>query len=711
MEDTKAPSAASLARNLLAKAAAPDIITEGSSFETAALGEAVGQRLEGLVPRHLPDELSGDEVLGVQKKLFTEAELTQRDEFILEAIILPDLRPALFVSDDTYRIDHPAWPDYVQGSPAHAHFRQALPSVGRIELIGHPGVPYGGTGFVVGDGLVMTNRHVAQIFASGVGVGGVRFIDGLGSAVDFQREWAEAAQREIAGTPIEVSGIAMIHPYFDLALLRVDGLGARAPLRFKPADPSSSWPLRIAVIGYPAFDPRNNVAVQEQVFGGRYNVKRLQPGLLTGRRHVRSFGHDVHAATHDSSTLGGNSGSVLIDATSGHAVGLHFAGIYKDSNFAVAAADLARDARMHDFGLAFEGNPAPERGPWDDAWANVREQVPVARVSPGGTAGTGGLKVSIPVRIEISVDEAEVRAQLSDASAAPMAEKMVEPRHDPVEVPRSGYADDFLGITVPPPVPRNPNDCARLEDDSITLDYHHFSIVMNRRRRLALFTAANVDASPAAKEPEAGRRYTRAGLGGLADGDREKWFPDPRIRGIEQLPDRFFNKDRGAFDKGHLVRREDVAWGKSFAEVQAANGDTFFVTNCSPQTAAFNRSNRRDNWGALEDLVLKQAKAERYCLFSGPVLSDDDPFFVGVDDEGAVRVRIPQAYWKVVVARRQDALEAFGFILEQDLSATDLEFHVPEQWQAHMIALADLEARLGSLDFDPVLHAADRSGR
>jgi DNA/RNA endonuclease G (NUC1) len=231
---------------------------------------------------------------------------------------------------------------------------------------------------------------------------------------------------------------------------------------------------------------------------------------------------------------------------------------------------------------------------------------------------------------------------------------------------------------------------------------------MNRDRRIALFTASNVDGSKAAKEPEPGHRYTRAGLTGLGDGDVEKWYTDPRIRGTEQLPDRFFNKDRKAFDKGHLVRREDVAWGKTFAEVQAANGDTYFVTNCSPQVAGFNRSNRRDNWGALEDLVLKQAASERYCLFAGPVLKDDDPDFQGVDDLRAIKVRIPRRYWKVVVANSSDGLKVFAFVLDQDLSNVAMEFAVPASWVPHLIRLSDLEKELGSLDFAEKLHAADQ---
>ena len=93
-----------------------------------------------------------------------------------------------------------------------------------------------------------------------------------------------------------------------------------------------------------------------------------------------------------------------------------------------------------------------------------------------------------------------------------------------------------------------------------------------------------------------------------------------RISQEHQLPDIFFAKDRGSFDKGQLVRREDVCWGATFEDVRRANGDTYHTTNCSPQVLGYNRSARGiDNWGDLENLVLSQAKAERYCLFAGPV--------------------------------------------------------------------------------------------
>ena len=44
---------------------------------------------------------------------------------------------------------------------------------------------------------------------------------------------------------------------------------------------------------------------------------------------------------HDATTLGGNSGSVVVDLASGKAIGLHFGGIEGERNEAVQAPVLA----------------------------------------------------------------------------------------------------------------------------------------------------------------------------------------------------------------------------------------------------------------------------------------------------------------------------------------------------------------------------------
>ena len=232
---------------------------------------------------------------------------------------------------------------------------------------------------------------------------------------------------------------------------------------------------------------------------------------------------------------------------------------------------------------------------------------------------------------------------------------------------------------------------APLEDGSFELKYHKFSIVMHKHRRLALFTAANIDWRRHRREID-GHKPTRKELTGLPPNTAEEWTNDPRIADAHQLPDVFFTEDRASFDKGHLVRRDDVVWGTSFAEMQKANGDTYHVTNCSPQTAAFNRSRAGvDNWGDLENLVQKQTKQWRAVTFAGPVFTDDDPVFVGEDLAGTVRVQIPRRYWKIVVVRGDAGGQAYGFVLEQNLEHVDLEMAVPERWRRFTKTIAEIE--------------------
>jgi DNA/RNA endonuclease G (NUC1) len=287
-------------------------------------------------------------------------------------------------------------------------------------------------------------------------------------------------------------------------------------------------------------------------------------------------------------------------------------------------------------------------------------------------------------------------------------EKAVEPVHDDDLESREGFDQAFLGLNVPLPQPTDLKTVALVKGGDPVLRYQHFSLVMNKVRRLALYTASNIDDTKAARRPEPGKDYTRKGLTGLGKNDQEKWFMDSRISASFQLPDRFFTKDNGAFDKGHIVRREDVAWGRTYQEIVSANGDTFHTTNCSPQVAGFNRSNAGiDNWGDLENYVMQQAATERLSLFAGPILKDDDPIFVGVDSSGPVRVKIPQHYWKLVVAAQNNALQSYAFLLEQDLSDVPLEFVVSPAWKKFMVAIADLEAML-SLRFPREVHESDQ---
>ena len=136
----------------------------------------------------------------------------------LEAIINEDLRPAVDVIDGKFSITHPLWKQLSTDAAIRQRIEDVIPSIGRIELPGNRRIPYGGTGFVVGDGLIMTNRHVAEIFAQGLGDKRLSFIDGSKAGIDFLRE-----QGRSTGPTLMVRKVVMIHPFWDMAILAVDG--------------------------------------------------------------------------------------------------------------------------------------------------------------------------------------------------------------------------------------------------------------------------------------------------------------------------------------------------------------------------------------------------------------------------------------------------------------------------------------------------------
>ena len=78
------------------------------------------------------------------------------------------------------------------------------------------------------------------------------------------------------------------------------------------ADVDASVGSWVALIGYPAQSPFNDLADQQRIFDGIYNVKRVAPGT------VMSVSPDG-LLNHDATTLGGNSGSVVMDMATGQA--------------------------------------------------------------------------------------------------------------------------------------------------------------------------------------------------------------------------------------------------------------------------------------------------------------------------------------------------------------------------------------------------------
>ena len=629
-------------------------------------------------------------------------DITPNEMFGLEAIVMKENRPVVFVRGNSYDDVGNPWSS-LNAAEVKTRLSDLFPLIGRIELPNSTLLPYAGTGFVVGKGLVATNRHVAQIFAQGLGLT-IRYRGG-DAAIDFKRQ--VDTPEDDRSDYLSVRGVEMIHPYWDMALLQVDGLRTDKMLRLSVLSPDQLVNRNIVAVGYPALDPRNDAALQDKIFGGVYYVKRLQPGVVRARAKVQSFENQVNAMTHDASTLGGNSGSAIIDVDSGEVVALHFAGEYLKANYAVPMFELARDSRVASK-LNFDGRVAATSD-FDPAWRSLGAEatrpptpsIPTPPSTPLQSSQPSAAEESestwiVPLRVIVSVGTPSrptpivrgVGAVADQMAAAGVeAEEAVVVNQDYSD--RPGYDPNFLD-TLKVPLPAISDAMqqdtatvrpdARKNGDPFELAYYHYSVYMNKRRRTAWFSAANVDGD---HRPQIGKRQ----------GDR--WYQDTRILKTEQLGQDAFEH---GIDRGHLTRREDTAWGDDVESATAANNDTFHFTNCSLQASPFNRG--KDRWQGLEQFLLEQhAKKERrrMMVITGPLFSSNDPVYK--NDRMNYSVRCPLQFWKVcVLIRQDDTPAATGFVLGQEDIQSLPGFEEAFDVAAAQIRIADLEKRTG-LDF------------
>src|SRR4051812_10783469 len=235
------------------------------------------------------------------------------------------------------------------------------------------------------------------------------------------------------------------------------------------------------------------------------------------------------------------------------------------------------------------------------------------------------------------------------------------------------YDETFLGTVVAPPQPEGEAAADVLHVEGTTRwDYTHFSLAMSTSRRLARWVAWNID----------GLRL----FPGESIPRGDDFRLDPRLPAEAQTGEAVYADND--LDRGHLARRSDLLWG-SLDDAQAANHDSFFFTNITPQMNDFNQSRLDGVWGLLENAVLEQAALERrrLTLFGGPVLTDNDVVYRGV--------LIPGAFWKVVVYVLDATLSARCFVLAQEvdplrLSATLDDFATYEVSLDHLETLVSM---------------------
>jgi endonuclease G len=299
---------------------------------------------------------------------------------------------------------------------------------------------------------------------------------------------------------------------------------------------------------------------------------------------------------------------------------------------------------------------------------------PVERAASAVAPASAALRAArVTIPVEIIVQAATVATPVGSG-----AEEGIT--IDPDYTNRAGYDPAFLGAgPLEVSLPVLPDDLVALaavnsqatSEPRYVLPYHHFSVALNKKRRLAFFTAVNIDGNTS-------MRLTR---------ERDRWSLDPRVPIDEQTGEDVYRNN--PLDRGHLVRRLDPVWGASRALAKAGNDDTFHFTNCTPQHEDFNQN--QTTWAGLEDYILENADNRdlKVNVFTGPVLAADDDAYRGV--------ALPRQFWKVVTMVKDDGtLSATGYLLSQEelikgLEAATLEGFAYGAYRTYQVPITRIE--------------------
>lgn len=335
------------------------------------------------------------------------------------------------------------------------------------------------------------------------------------------------------------------------------------------------------------------------------------------------------------------------------------------------------------------------------------------------TTNSGTTKIIVPLEITVNLGQA-----LSVAAMAPKSVLDTNPQgpeSPPVEpsdnadeaeaaLPKTGegYRSDFLDRHIIP-LPRitglradhiaplrKPEDYPSAKEGE--LQFTHYSVIVNKTRRLPFLGACNVDGKSlfginskkkaydyADKDEKIFRmRNAEGGYGWKTDRriDRDFQTPDAWYSGKNKLLPRDGTNDKETFiaiadfDRGHMVRRTEPIWGAA-RDGAAANYQTFNVVNAAPQTPRFNQDKTRDpmdwepgeerrSWYGLEVAILRAATDEdrKYNVFTGPIFDDDDPIYAS-GKLGKPPCQVPLAFWKVVAWEEGGVLKSLAMIASQ----------------------------------------------
>lgn len=373
--------------------------------------------------------------------------------------------------------------------------------------------------------------------------------------------------------------------------------------------------------------------------------------------------------------------------------------------------------------------------PWSES--SAPSAMGVHSTTPSGlqfsTDGNGITRILVPIEIGVRVPLGDASNSVSSVLPGTPSSLVANSTQSPttpltttelVEIDTTNYAErngfnpNFLGtgsLSVPLPTlsAKAKTNQLKISGASGELKYWNYSAVMNRERRLAFFSAANID-------PALGKG-NRAGDG---------WIRDQRVDKVDrsaQIGNEFYEKQKtleaedrskNPFDKGHLTRREDLQWGRTLTLAKRNGDDSFHFPNCAPQHFEFNQARKVNGiWNRLEQMTTNIAgDGAQFCVFNGPVF--DAPVSTrGADGKLRLNLRgkpktdplikgqhIPKLFYKVIVWPEKKQLRVAAFVVSQEDLLAKLETQrksrqltpfeaglTEDEVQLYQVALADLE--------------------
>ncbi len=609
-----------------------------------------------------------------------------------------------------------------------------------------------GTGFLIGPGVFITNQHVIQTAE-----------EAMSATVTFDRE-LDPSRLQTASSTFRLDPLGLflssVADELDFAVIalgdRISGVATPDELGFCPLSPEPDK----HVIGMNV-----NIIQHPQ---GNYKQVAIRNNLLTFRTdNALLYETDTEVGSSGSPVFNDNWDVVALhhygqpflakleisdptgfaaNANEGVRASVIYAALKGQVNFLPARQRALLAQVLNAYGALSSGLPKGVPRPRTNLNLSTPNQPTdideapfknltlspqgesIMQVKASGSSSSSGPLYTFTLPLEISVrlgNTSTLDSEMALQQAAPAAAAVspAAPRlrrgAEAAKVDRDygsrqGYNENFLQTgKVPLPKPNTalakhvaPLRAEEPRAKEGMLHYEHFSLILHKTRRVAIFTATNIDGDTF--------KNVDRDTGLVNDAEGDTWYKDPRISESFYLGQSFYSSTSNYFDRGHLTRRTDPTWGDAKV-AERANADTFHFTNCSPQHFRFNQSTKF--WQGveryiLETGVLKSGPESRLCVFQGPLY--DDAIDLWIDDE----VQIPSSYWKVVVWPGALGLKAVGLVVDQlKLLSEERNKALPRpsgvarvdvsHWRMH---IADIAKRTG-LAFDPAIIEADTIGQ